>query len=315
VRSPALIEGHSEGVGPLVQKMRISLRMMALCFVALSALELQAQEKKSGQSATTPPTNAATVTISSGRPLPRTVHIALGYQVNWVNDDDRPHLVKAVNDAFPQFSLNAKGLHTVRFSKPGSYPYKVDGEADGVIVVVDRGSGGGAGGGGGELPGGEMWKGNLHAKSSQFFGPGGQCVDEEWDIKLDLVVLKDGTVTGKGDGQLASMPKCSGGARDHVWRYDLEGHTISCPGIRGRFDGKEFQLQFPAARPGEEHGTLGGIVSLSGYPPSQNTPTLRVQVIGPGMAKGQTKTDVDMGAPRHAAGIFDIALTCANCRK
>jgi plastocyanin len=310
-----LIKGHAEGAGSLVHKMKISLCMMALCFVALSAFEVQAQEKKSGQSGTPPPTNAAVVTISSGRPLPRSVRIALGYQVNWVNDDARPHLVKAVNDAFPQFSLNAKGLHTVRFSKPGNYPYKVDGEGDGVVVVVVSGSGGGGSGGGGELPAGDLWKGTLHAKSSQFFGPGGQCVDEVWDINLALVVLKDGTVTGKGDGLLASMPKCSGGAGDHVWRYDLEGHTISCPGIRGRFDGKEFQLQFPAARPGEEHGTLGGIVSLSGAPPGQNTPTLRVQLIGPGMAKGQTKTDVDMGAPRHAAGIFDIALTCVNCRK
>jgi plastocyanin len=293
--------------------MKISLGWMALCFVALGTLEVQAQEKKSGQSGSTPPTNAATVTISSGRPLPRTVHIALGYQVNWVNGDDRAHLVKALNDGFPQFSLNAKGLHSVRFSKPGSYPYKVDSEGDGVVVVVVSGSGGS--GGGGELPAGDRWKGTLHARSSQFFGSGAQCVDEEWDINLDLVVLRDGTVTGKGDGQLASMPKCSGGASGHPWRYDLEGHTISCPGIRGVFDGKEFRLQFPAARPGEQHGTLGGIVSLSGAPPGQNTPTLRVQVIGPDMAKGQTKTDVDMGAPRHATGIFDIALQCANCRK
>jgi hypothetical protein len=169
----------------------------------------------------------------------------------------------------------------------------------------------------GEFPTGDLWKGTLHAKSSQFFGLSPldgsplQCLDEEWDINLDLVVLSDGSVTGKGDGQLASMPKCSFPEE----RYDLEGHTISCPGIRGRFDGKEFQLQFPAARPGEQHGTLGGIVSLSGSPPGQNPPTLRVQVIGSDMAKGQTKTDVNIDGPRHATGLFDIALKCANCSK
>ncbi|HWX16845.1 MAG TPA: hypothetical protein VNY07_09685 [Chthoniobacterales bacterium] len=168
----------------------------------------------------------------------------------------------------------------------------------------------------GEFPTGDMWSGTLHAKSSQFFGPlGGQCIDEEWDINLDLVVLSDGSVTGKGSGQLVAMPKCSGGSSSHRWRYDLEGHTISCPGIRGRFDGKEFELQFPVAYPGEEHGTLGGILSLSGYPPGQNPPTLDVKVIGPGMARGQTMTDVNMGAPRHATGNFIIALKCANCSK
>ena len=168
----------------------------------------------------------------------------------------------------------------------------------------------------GEFPTGDIWSGTLHAKSSQFFGPlGGQCIDEEWDINLDLVVLSDGSVTGKGSGQLVSMPKCSGGVSSHKWRYDLEGHTISCPGIRGRFDGKEFELQFPVAHPGEEHGTLGGILSLSGYPPGQNPPTLSVKVIGPGMARGQTTTDVNMGAPRHATGNFIIALKCANCSK
>ncbi|MGB2889265.1 MAG: hypothetical protein WBC04_16350 [Candidatus Acidiferrales bacterium] len=171
----------------------------------------------------------------------------------------------------------------------------------------------------GEFPTGDVWKGTLHATSSQFFGPPPflgapplQCLDEEWDINLELVVLSDGSVTGKGNGQLASMPKCFVPGKE---RYDLEGHTISCPGIRGRFDGKEFQLQFPVAYPGEQHGTLGGIVSLSGYPPGSTPPTLRVQVIGPGMAKGQTKTDPSMGGPRHATGIFDIALKCATCSK
>jgi hypothetical protein len=165
----------------------------------------------------------------------------------------------------------------------------------------------------GEFPTGDMWSGTLHAKSSQFWGPGGQCIDEEWDINLDLVVLSDGSVTGKGSGQLVSMPKCSGGAPApvHVWRYDLESHTISCPGIRGRFDGKEFELHFPAA----PAVSLGGIVSLSGYPPGQNPPTLSVKVIGPGMARGQTTTDVNMGAPRHATGDFIIALKCTNCSK
>ena len=167
----------------------------------------------------------------------------------------------------------------------------------------------------GEFPTGDVWTGTLHAKSSQFFGGGAQCIDEEWDINLDLVVLSDGSVTGKGSGQLGGMPKCSGPHGDRPWSYDLEGRSISCPGIRGRFDGKEFQLQFPAAYPGEQHGTLGGIVSLSGYPPGQNPPTLRVQVAGPSMARGQTETDVNMGGPRHATGLFDIDLKCTSCSK
>ena len=159
------------------------------------------------------------------------------------------------------------------------------------------------------------WKGVLHAKSSQFFGSAGQCIDEEWDINLVLVVLNGAKVTGKGSGQLVSMPKCSGGGGH--WSYESEGHTISCPNIRGRFDGKEFQLQFPMAYPGEQHGTLGGILSLSGEPPGHNPPTLRAQVISPGIAKGQTKTDVIISAaPRHGAGLFDIDLKeCDICGK
>lgn len=158
-----------------------------------------------------------------------------------------------------------------------------------------------------KLPG--CWSGTLHAKSSQIFGSGAQCVDEEWDIKLNLVVLGDGSVTGQGSGPLVSMPKCTGMPADYRWGYEFQGRSISSPGIRGKFDGKEFQLQFPAAIPDEPHGTLGGILSLSGEPPGQNTPTLRVPVTAPGIASGQTRTDVIIGAaPRHGVGVFDIEL-------
>ena len=169
---------------------------------------------------------------------------------------------------------------------------------------------------------GDVWKGTLHAKSSQFWAypdSSAQCINEEWDIDLVLIVAGDGSVTGNGAGHLVSMPKCS--ARPFpltdTWQKGLalQGHTISCPDIRGRFDGKGFQLQFPVAYPGEQHGTLGGILSLSGEPPGQNPPTLRAQVIGQGMARGQTETDVIIGdAHRHGKGVFDITLKCTTCK-
>lgn len=169
----------------------------------------------------------------------------------------------------------------------------------------------------GEFPTGDVWKGTLHAKSSQFWvsvDGSAQCLNEEWDIDLELVVAGDGSVTGNGSGQLVSMPKCSSSPSGLPFGLELEGHAISCPDIRGRFDGKEFQLQFPNAIP--DGGTLGGILSLSGEPPGHNTPTLRAQVIGQGMARGQTETDVPINEAaerRHAKGVFDITLKCTTC--
>jgi plastocyanin len=193
---------------PDVRPKRISLGLIALCSFALGAFELGAHGTATAQNATLPPKNAATVRISNALPLPRIVYIALGNEVNWINADDRPHLVKAANDRFPQFSLIAKGQHSVLFSKPGSYPYKVDAEGDGIVVV--SGGGSGAGGGGGSLnrepdTGGPFtyyeWEGTIKKQWSNNFNVRPNKIDSKW--------------TGEFRVRFAQIPGTSNGSYIH----------------------------------------------------------------------------------------------------
>ena len=85
------------------------------------------------------------VVIVKGTPVPTPRRVAVHHSVTWFNNDKGAHRITSDHGRWPSFVLRYRKQHAVRFDRRGRYPYKVDGKAQGVIIV---GAGGGGSSGG-----------------------------------------------------------------------------------------------------------------------------------------------------------------------
>ena len=64
------------------------------------------------------------ITISNFAFNPKSLSVAAGNNVTWANHDDVPHRIQSANNKFaPSSVLDTTAAYTVKFSKPGEYPY------------------------------------------------------------------------------------------------------------------------------------------------------------------------------------------------
>lgn len=162
----------------------------------------------------------------------------------------------------------------------------------------------------GDFVTGDRWQGTLLAQPTA--SGAYSCTGAWWDIKLDLVV-RDGKVEGKASGHLSIPPTCSGPPGTD-WN-SLEATDVTFNTVKGGFDGREFQLQFGLihAEGGGRHMQDLMNYSLGDRPGTEQT--LRVPVISPSTARGQTSTNVSVpGTGETATGVFNVDLKCTNCK-
>lgn len=97
-------------------------------------------------------TSPAEVKVGEAAPMPARLVIRVGGSVTWANTGKRAHRVASDTKAWPAFSLAPGNRRTIRFAKPGRYPYHVDGARKGLIIVtaVSSGPSGGNGSSGGK---------------------------------------------------------------------------------------------------------------------------------------------------------------------
>lgn len=111
--------------------MRIVLAILVLVLLAIG----------SANASSTRHAAPAYVVVLKGKPVPGTRRVAVHASVTWFNADRAAHRIASDHGRWAAFRLRHGARHVVRFDRRGRYPYKVDGKANGVIVV-------GAGGGG-----------------------------------------------------------------------------------------------------------------------------------------------------------------------
>ena len=70
-----------------------------------------------------PSAAAQTVKISNLTFGPQTITVAAGSTVTWVNQDDLPHTVVAVDKSFRSKPLDTGDSFSFTFAKPGEYAY------------------------------------------------------------------------------------------------------------------------------------------------------------------------------------------------
>ena len=67
--------------------------------------------------------SASTVRIGNFAFGPNSISVAAGQAVTWVNDDDSPHTVAAVDGSFRSKTLDSADRYAFTFSQPGEVAY------------------------------------------------------------------------------------------------------------------------------------------------------------------------------------------------
>src|SRR4051794_24644427 len=91
--------------------------MLKLALPAFAALALTAASFASAQPA------SPTVKISNLTFGPQAITVAPGTSVTWINEDDLPHTVVAVDKSFRSKVLDTGDKFSFTFAKPGEYAY------------------------------------------------------------------------------------------------------------------------------------------------------------------------------------------------
>jgi plastocyanin len=73
--------------------------------------------------AATPAPAGPTVKIDNFTFGPTTVTVSVGTTVTWVNNDDIPHTVVAIDKAFKSHVMDSDEKFSFTFTKPGEYSY------------------------------------------------------------------------------------------------------------------------------------------------------------------------------------------------
>jgi plastocyanin len=74
-------------------------------------------------SAAAQPGAAPTVKISNFTFGPQALTVSAGTTVTWINEDDTPHTVTAVDKSFRSKPLDTGDRYSFTFAKPGEYAY------------------------------------------------------------------------------------------------------------------------------------------------------------------------------------------------
>jgi plastocyanin len=90
---------------------------------ACAALLLTAATASHGQAQASAPAQAATITISNFTFGPTTLAVRPGTTVTWINDDDTPHTIMAMDKSFRSKPLDTGERFAFTFMKPGEYTY------------------------------------------------------------------------------------------------------------------------------------------------------------------------------------------------
>jgi amicyanin len=116
---------------------RKPLRFAALLFVPLAGIAAAGARRDAP--ATQPSPAPVTITIDNFNFSPKSVTIAPGTTVSWVNRDDVPHTAtgKGAQPAFDSKMLDTDQKFSFTFTTPGTYDYycKVHPQMTGRIVV------------------------------------------------------------------------------------------------------------------------------------------------------------------------------------
>jgi plastocyanin len=91
--------------------------MIKLAFVGAAALALVVTPTAMAQP------GAVSVKISNLTFAPQTITVSAGTTITWVNDDDLPHTVTAVDKSFRSKPLDTGDKVSFSFAKPGEYAY------------------------------------------------------------------------------------------------------------------------------------------------------------------------------------------------
>jgi len=94
-------------------------------FIAFAAASALLVAGAAGAAAPHPPATAAAqvVTIGNFTFGPMVVHIPVGGSVTWINGDDVPHTVAAVDRSFRSRPIDTGERYAFTFTRPGVYSY------------------------------------------------------------------------------------------------------------------------------------------------------------------------------------------------
>ena len=101
-------------------------RLPSAAVAALAAVTLGAAAPAPGvipAQVTSAPASASVVNIDNFVFGPATITVPVGATVTWVNRDDIPHTVVAVNKAFKSKVLDTDDKFSFTFTKAGTYDY------------------------------------------------------------------------------------------------------------------------------------------------------------------------------------------------
>jgi plastocyanin len=91
--------------------LRIAARVAAVSLLALVAIDVAVAAP------------ATTVAIDNFMFTPMTISVPVGGTVTWVNNDDIPHTVRAVDGSFHSPALDTDDHYSFTFTKAGVYSY------------------------------------------------------------------------------------------------------------------------------------------------------------------------------------------------
>jgi hypothetical protein len=166
----------------------------------------------------------------------------------------------------------------------------------------------------GDYPTGDHWTGTIHSTSSADYKKGGSCVNEKWLFNLDVYVVPDGTVAGKGTGTLTSSPECHLNGNGQI---EQQMHNIAFD-VSGTLNGQNFQLFFSdTSRDGKTYGLMD-FALLNGTPIASDMPPFIFSIQGPGSAGGIVSIAY---SPAFAGGTVSVNaqhivdIKCLDCSK
>lgn len=158
-----------------------------------------------------------------------------------------------------------------------------------------------------------VWKGTIHSSTTGGYGSAGTCTGETWDMQFQVQVASDGSVTGKGSGQLGSNPTCSGPGFLHSDYLSRQAKSLEFS-ARGTRTDQAFMLQLTETR---IDGATAGLINYALLVSlTNNPPVLTVPITGPRSAEGET--DVNVAVPDSAGGTVaaqhKVTMTCTSCK-
>lgn len=162
-------------------------------------------------------------------------------------------------------------------------------------------------------PAPNVWQGTIHSATTGGYGSAGTCTGETWDMQFQVQVASDGSVTGKGSGQLGSNPTCSGPGFLHSDYLSRQAKNLEFS-VRGTQTDQAFMLQLTETK---IDGATAGLINYSLLVSlTNNPPVLTVPISSPRTAEGETSVtrDVPYSNGGTAVAQHKVTMTCTSCK-